>query len=213
MDDVLSVVTGSDDLFTPGEGTLSKMAEVDRLMHLCGGALEGLCSITIREDVRDRSVEALATFESLDPSILRAAYAMADEVDLWDPDSLQRVHEITHPDDRGFTEGAQERLKDLFDRCFMSDLPMTVIAAIAHRGILAARPFGAGTGTVARIWYAQLLGRTDKEFQYVSPETEFLRTRGEYEVFVSDPGDLAGFVDYCLDCDREVLSRLFGSLW
>ena len=55
MDDVLSVVTGSDDLFTPGEGTLTKMAEVDRLMHLCGGALEGLCSITIREDVRDRS--------------------------------------------------------------------------------------------------------------------------------------------------------------
>ena len=138
---------------------------------------------------------------------------MADEVDLWDPDSLQRVHEITHPDDSGFTEGAQERLKDLFDRCFMSDLPMTVIAAIAHNGIQAARPFGAGTGTVARIWYAQLLGRTDKEFQYVSTEAEFLRTREEYEVFVSDPGDLAGFVDYCLDCDREVLSRLFGSLW
>ena len=48
-------MTGSDDLFTPGEGTRPKMAEVDRLMHLCGGALEGLCSITIREDVRDRS--------------------------------------------------------------------------------------------------------------------------------------------------------------
>lgn len=206
-------MTGSDVLLTPGDGTDAKIREVDRLMHLCGGALEGLCSITIREEVRNRSVEALAAMEPMDANTLRAAYAMADEVDLWDPDSLQKVHEIMHPEDGGFTEGAQGRLKDLFDRCFLSDLPMTVVAAVAHNGIIETRPFLHGTGTVARIWYSELLGRTDKEFQYISLDSEFLRTRDEYERLVSDPGDLAGFVDYALDCDREALSRLFGSLW
>lgn len=201
------------DLFQPDDATVSRMNEVDRLMHLCSGALEGLCSITIREDVRNRSVEAVTAMDSLDPSMVRAAYALADEVDLLTPSSLDEVHSILYPGSDGMGERAEEELKQLFDNCFKSNLPMILMAPFIHNGILLVSPFGKGDRIVAAMWYSELLGRTFKEFQYISPEAEFMRNREEYDSLSSDPGDLKGFVDFSLDCDREALSRLFGSMW
>ena len=203
----------ADDFFQPDQETRSKYDEGYRMLHLCTGALEGLCSITIREDVRKRSVEATTAIDPFDPNLVRAAYAMADEVDLWSPDSVEQVHGVMYADSPGMREGAHGELKELFDACFMSNLPMSMLAAIAHNGILRIRPFEEGNGIVARMWYSELLGRSFKTFQYISPEAEFLRTREEYEALVARPEDIKGFVDYSLDCDREALSRLFGTMW
>ena len=203
----------SDDFFQPDEGTKAKYEEGYRMLRLCTGALEGLCSITIREEVRMQSVEATTAIDPYDTNLVRAAYAMADEVDLWSPDSLDQVHGVLYSDSLGMRDGAYEQLKDLFDKCFMSNLPMSMLAAIAHNGILRITPFEKGNGIIARMWYSELLGRSFKTFQYISPEAEFLRTRDEYESLAADPDDIKGFVDYSLDCDREALSRLFGTMW
>ena len=164
-------------------------------------------------DVRKSAVESTVAMEPADPHLTRAAYAMADEIDLWSPEALEQVHGTLFPDDEGLRDGAGEELKELFDACFMSSLPMSILAAIAHNGILRIRPFERGNGIIARMWYSELLGRSFKTFQYIAPEAEFLRTREQYERLVSDPGDVKGFVDYSLECDREALSRLFGSMW
>lgn len=201
------------DLFNPDEATQAKMNEVDRLMHLCSGALEGLCSITIREDVRNSSVAAVTSMDSLEPSIVRAAYALADEIDLLSPGSLDEVHSVLYPDSEGMGEDAEAELKVLFDSCFRSNMPMTLMAAYIHNGILTAAPFARGDRVLAAMWYSELLGRSFKEFQYISPEAEFVRNRAEYDALAAVPGDLKGFVDFSLDCDREALSRLFGSMW
>lgn len=203
----------SEDLFTMDDDTRTRYDEAYRMLHLCSGALEGLCSITIREDVRKSAVESTVAMEPADPYLTRAAYAMADEIDLWSPEALEQVHGTLFPDDEGLRDGAGEELKELFDACFMSSLPMSILAAIAHNGILRIRPFERGNGIIARMWYSELLGRSFKTFQYIAPEAEFLRTREQYERLVSDPGDVKGFVDYSLECDREALSRLFGSMW
>ncbi len=203
----------SEDLFRMDDDTRTRYDEAYRMLHLCSGALEGLCSITIREDVRKSAVESTVAMEPADPYLTRAAYAMADEIDLWSPEALEQVHGTLFPDDEGLRDGAGEELKELFDACFMSSLPMSILAAIAHNGILRIRPFERGNGIIARMWYSELLGRSFKTFQYIAPEAEFLRTREQYERLVSDPGDVKGFVDYSLECDREALSRLFGSMW
>lgn len=203
----------SEDLFRMDDDTRTRYDEAYRMLHLCSGALEGLCSITIREDVRKSAVESTVAMEPADPHLTRAAYAMADEIDLWSPEALEQVHGTLFPDDEGLRDGAGEELKELFDACFMSSLPMSILAAIAHNGILRIRPFERGNGIIARMWYSELLGRSFKTFQYIAPEAEFLRTREQYERLASDPGDVKGFVDYSLECDREALSRLFGSMW
>ena len=203
----------SEDLFRMDDDTRTRYDEAYRMLHLCSGALEGLCSITIREDVRKSAVESTVAMEPADPYLTRAAYAMADEIDLWSPEALEQVHGTLFPDDEGLRDGAGEELKELFDACFMSSLPMSILAAIAHNGILRIRPFERGNGIIARMWYSELLGRSFKTFQYIAPEAEFLRTREQYERLASDPGDVKGFVDYSLECDREALSRLFGSMW
>lgn len=195
------------------DDTRTRYDEAYRMLHLCSGALEGLCSITIREDVRKNAVESTVAMEPADPNLTRAAYAMADEIDLWSPEALEQVHGTLFPDDEGLRDGAGDELKELFDACFMSNLPMSILAAIAHNGILRIHPFERGNGIIARMWYSELLGRSFKTFQYISPEAEFLRTREQYERLASDPGDVKGFVDYSLECDREALSRLFGSMW
>lgn len=203
----------SEDLFRMDDDTRTRYDEAYRMLHLCSGALEGLCSITIREDVRKNAVESTVAMEPADPNLTRAAYAMADEIDLWSPEALEQVHGTLFPDDEGLRDGAGDELKELFDACFMSNLPMSILAAIAHNGILRIHPFERGNGIIARMWYSELLGRSFKTFQYISPEAEFLRTREQYERLASDPGDVKGFVDYSLECDREALSRLFGSMW
>ena len=203
----------SEDLFRMDDDTRTRYDEAYRMLHLCSGALEGLCSITIREDVRKSAVESTVAMEPADPNLTRAAYAMADEIDLWSPEALEQVHGTLFPDDEGLRDGAEDELKELFDACFMSNLPMSILAAIAHNGILRIRPFERGNGIIARMWYSELLGRSFKTFQYIAPEAEFLRSREQYERLVSDPGDVKVFVDYSLECDREALSRLFGSMW
>lgn len=201
------------DLFQPDEASIAKMNEVDRLMRLCSGALEGLCSITIREDVRNTSVDALTAMDSLDPSLVRAAYALADEVDLLTPGSLDDVHSIMYPGSDGMSDDSEAFLKEIFDKCFRSNLPMTLMAAYIHNGIIYVNPYGKGDRVMAAMWYSELLGRMFKEFQYISPEAEFMRDRATYDAMAAKPMDLKGFLDFSLDCDREALSRLFGSMW
>ena len=202
----------SGDIFQMDDGTRMRYDEVCRLMHLCDGALEGLCSITIREDVRKQSIDANIRLGNCDHNLLRAAYAMADEVDMLSTDSLIQVHEILYPG-CSMLDGTEAAVRDLFDGCFHSDLPITVQAAIIHNGLIAIHPFEEGNRTLARVWYSELLGRSYKTFQYVSLESEFLRTSEEYRRFANDPEDTAGFVNYSLDCCREGLSRLLGSMW
>ena len=76
-----NLVNQSDEFFQPDEGTQAKYDEGYRMLHLCTGALEGLCSITIREDVRNQSVDATTAMDPFDRNLVRAAYAMADEVE------------------------------------------------------------------------------------------------------------------------------------
>lgn len=203
----------SDEVFQADADTVSKINEVERLSRLCGGALEGLCSITIREDVRKRAIDATLSLEPNDSDLTRAAYAMADEVDLWSPDAVEDVHSALMPHSDGLKSGAEDSLKELFDSCFRSGQSMEVLAAVAHNGILRIRPFQEGNGLVARLWYSALLGRTSKVFQYISPEEEFAKEAERYRTLASDPNDIKGFVDFSLDCDRSALSRLFGSMW
>ena len=198
-------------------GLVSRMSEVDRMVRLCEGTMVGFCSITVREDALDASVEAAERLEGV-PGGGKAAVSnildAASSVDPWSPWSMA---DLIGEEPSGNVISSilgSSSVRALAAELRGSGLPMPVQGALALR-ILHEPPFlDEGSGMAALAWNRAFLCGYSQVFRGASFESRLLRSEARYRELVSTEGDdgRRRFVMFCLEEEREVLSDLLGSV-
>lgn len=153
------------------------------------------------------------------------AYRMIDSLEPWSVDDFLKAEDemtfglVEEPGfrtvDVGIFEGdrliykapeassVRPMVERLFEWCSCSDLPIPVVASIAHFYIETIHPFVDGNGRMERLWNTKILADSNPLYRSVSMETYILERRGDYYSVLEHcqrTDDCSDFVAFCLEC-------------
>ncbi len=153
------------------------------------------------------------------------AYRMIDSLEPWSVDDFLKAEDemtfglVEEPGfrtvDVGIFEGDKliykapeassvaPMVEKLFEWCSRSELPIPIVASIAHFYIETIHPFVDGNGRMGRLWNMKILTDSNPLYRLVSMETCILERRDDYYAVLEccqRMDDCSDFVAFCLEC-------------